>query len=116
MVKPAPNVLGIFPPPDRDACLHAISRALLRIRSERGLHCAEIAKLADCSADTIENATNEKSLLSFDAVARLGFYFPEEFGVVEALWQCRASQDVTVSEKFDAIHVALERLRKECAA
>lgn len=107
-----PNVLGIFAAPGRDDCLKAISRSLLRIRSEQGLTCAQIGKALGVSADTIENATNEKSLLGFEALALLGFYFPDEFRVVEELWTMSAAPEPSPADRIDRMERELEALWK----
>lgn len=107
-----PNVLGIFAAPSRDDTLKAISKALLRIRSEQGLTCEKIGKALGVSSDTIENATNEKSLLGFEAIALLGFYFPDEFRVIEELWTMSAAPEPSPVERIDRVERELEALRK----
>lgn len=52
-----------------------------------GLTWTALADLLRCSLDTIVSARDEKSLLSFDLVARLGYHFPDEFRVVSQLWE-----------------------------
>lgn len=87
---------------------------MLRIRST-GWTCEQLGKLLECSADTVENASNERSLLSFDSIARLGYHFPEEFGLIEALWTCRATPEPTPTERLERIERELKALREEVA-
>jgi transcriptional regulator with XRE-family HTH domain len=110
-----PQVSGLFPPPNRETSLHAISRALLRLRAN-GWSMAELAKLLDCSADTIENASNERTLLNFESVARLGYHFPDEFNLIETLWTCRAVSPPTQSERLATIRKHLDALEREVVA
>ena len=110
----AGNVLPIFSAPGRDDCLKAVARALLRIRSN-GWSCEAIGKALDCSADTVENASNEKSLLCFASLARLGFHFPEEFQLIETLWTCRVVEQPTVADRLDRIDRELDAIRKAAA-
>lgn len=63
--------------PSREASLHAIAKVILAVRSA-GITYKEIARAIDVSPDTIEGAAVEKSLLLFDAVARLVYLFPNE--------------------------------------
>ncbi len=107
-----PTVLGLFNPPSRDDCLKAVSRALLRIRSN-GWTCDSLGKALDCSGDTIENASNEKSLLCFTSLARMAFHFPDEFDLVEALWTCAAVEEPTALDRLDRIEREAGAVRKE---
>lgn len=109
-----PNVFGLFPPPNRETALHAISRVLLRIRSN-GWTCEALGRQIGVSADTIENASNEKSMLHFESVALLGFHFPEEFALIEALWNCRPVEQPTVSDRLQRIEREIDAIRKDAA-
>jgi hypothetical protein len=115
MHGPSPQVLGLFGEPTRETSLHAISRALLRIRST-GVTCAALGKVLACSADTIEAASNEKSLLNFESVALLGFHFPQEFSLIEALWNCRPTNEPTLTSRLDALQGQLDAVRGELGA
>jgi hypothetical protein len=109
------NVLPIFSPPTLADCENAISRALLRIRSN-GLCMTQIAKALNCSAGTIENASNAKSLLNFESVALLAFHFPEEFALIEGLWTFRAAVALTPIDRIARIEGDISAIRKEFAA
>jgi hypothetical protein len=87
---------------------------LLRIRSH-GWSRDALGGLIGCSADTIDNASNEKTMLSFDCIAALGFNFPEEFALVESLWNCRASTPPTTAERLERIEREASAIRKELA-
>lgn len=106
------NVIGLFPPPSRDVALHAISRALLRIRCN-GWTCEALGGKIGVSKDTIENASNEKSMLSFESIALLAYHFPEEFTFIEALWNCRPTEQPTVADRLERIERELDAIRKE---
>ncbi len=93
------SVLGLFPCPRRADSLRAVSLCLLRIRSN-GLSYKQIAAMLDCSADTVENACNEKSLLGFDHIAALAYHFPDEWQIVETLWNCRPARKRTIADKL----------------
>ena len=108
------NVLGILAAPDRETSLRAISLALLKVRASHGLTYKELGKMLECSADTVEGATNEKSMLSFDAIARLGYFFPDEFGIVCELWAC-TDRKPTVADRLERIERELDAIRREAA-
>ena len=114
MASIPPKISGLFPPPDRTDCAKAVARALLRIRSE-GWSLEKLGKLLDCSGDTIANASNEKGLLSLDSVALLGYYFPEEFSLIESLWTCAPTKPLTVAERLDVIEMHQAAIRREVA-
>jgi hypothetical protein len=105
------NVLELFSAPSRQDCLTAVSRALLRIRSNGWTRDA-LGKALDCSADTIDNATNETSMLCFSSIARLAFHFPDEFALIEGTWSCCAAPAPTPLERIAA---AQEQIRKALA-
>ena len=105
------GVLGFLFAPDRSISLRAISLALLRVRSLDGMTCAKVGQALDCSADTIRAASNEETLLSFDAVARLVFLFPDQCGPIHDLWN-REPSALTAEEHKAAIeHHSAELLR-----
>lgn len=110
------NVLGIIGAPSREDSLAAISKCLLRIRSEHGLTNIQIGKVLECHADCVANAIAEKNLLSLDTVARLGYFFPEEFKVIEQLWTYSAAPLRTVPERIDSLHRELDRIKRELVA
>ena len=106
-----PKVLPHFPPATREDALNAIARALLRIRSQ-GWSCPALARELDCSADTVENASNEKSLLSFESIVLLATKFSDEFQLIEALWTMRPPAPVTADDHRAAIERHTEALVK----
>lgn len=115
MATSSGKILSLFKEPDRTSSLRAVSLFLLRVRAH-GHTCADLAKIAECSADTIANATNEQTLLSFDALARLGFRFHEEFKLVETLWNCGPVDEPTIAERLDRIVREVELVRKALPA
>lgn len=115
MASNAPKVSGLFPPPERNDCQHAIARTVLRIRSQ-GWSREALGKLLGCCADTIDNASNEKGLLGFDIVAALLFHFPEEAAPIAALWNNHAVAPLTVSERLARIGSDLRAVEREVAA
>jgi lambda repressor-like predicted transcriptional regulator len=110
----APTVFPHFPPATRDDALKAIARALLRIRS-KGWSCAALGKELDCSADTIENASNERSLLSFENLLPLATKFPDEWKMVEALWTLRPPEQPSLPDRLERIERELDAIRREAA-
>lgn len=115
MHKPKPNVLGIFQEPNRESSLEAISRALLRIHANHNLTWKKLAKKLDVHADTLAGAVKGHNLLSFDSVARLGFYFPDEFELIETLWLSSVSPVPTIDDRLDAIESEVAAIRREVA-
>lgn len=103
-----PTVLPHFPCATREDTLKAISRALLRIRSH-GWSCGALGRELQCSDDTIENASNEKSLLSFDSIVLLASKFSDEFKLIEALWTLSSAAPLSAADHCEAInhHAAL---------
>lgn len=73
-----PQVPHISDAPDRELSLNAVSRALLKVRARDGMTCAKLGKILECSADTIQTASNGESMLCFVAIARLVRFFPYE--------------------------------------
>jgi hypothetical protein len=110
----AANVLALFAAPSPTDCENAISRALLRIRAS-GVTCAQLGKVLGCCPGTIENASNEKSLLGFDHIALLAFHFPDEWALIETLWTCRAVDVPSVADRLDRIESQVAAIRREVA-
>ena len=110
-----PLVPGLFPPPCREMTLNAISRALLRIRSN-GVSTKKLMEAIDASADAIASSIAEESLLNFNSIARIGFHFPEEYKMIEALWTCSTPAPVTTADRLDRIDHELTAVRKGLAA
>jgi len=104
------NVLGFLSAPDREDSLKAVSLAILRIRS-RGMTFKEIAKALDCSVDCLANAVAEKNLLSFDAVARLGHFWPEDFAVIAQLWG-RGTEAPSLHERVARVQHELNAIQR----
>jgi len=114
MTSRCPKVSGLFPPPDRTDCLKAISRALLRIRSE-GYSLDALGTALGCNGDTVANASNEKTMLSFESIALLGFHFPEQFNLIAGLWNCHASAPLTIADRLERIEREAAAIRREVA-
>lgn len=110
------NVLGIIGAPSREDSLKAISKCLLRIRSEHSITNIQLGKVLECHADVVGNAISEKSLLNFDTVARLGYFFPDEFRIIEELWAYSAAPQRTLPERIDGLHRALDQIKRELVA
>jgi len=106
-----PNVLGFLAAPAKGDCQRAISLALLKVRSHKDMTCDKLAKLLECSAETIRNASNEETLLSFDAVARLCYLFPLETTPIHELWDGPAEQP-SPAERIERIERELGALRE----
>jgi len=107
----APNVFAFLAAPSRDASLFAVAKVVLAVRG-LGLTYKEIAKAIDVSPDTIEGAAAEKSLLSFDAVARLCYLFPGEAAPLFDLMRPTREQPTT-AERIERIERELSAIRKE---
>ena len=107
----APEVFGILAAPSREISLKAVSLALLRVHANHeGVTWAQIAKLLECSVETVTAARDEKNLLSFDCIARLGYFFPAEFRVVRQLWENAPEQRGYDEELADIVR-RLDALR-----
>jgi hypothetical protein len=105
------SVLGFLFAPDRGSSLRAVSLALLKVRAIDGMTCAKVGQALECSADTIRAASNEETLLSFDAIARLVFLFPDQAQPIHELWN-REPSALTAEEHKAAIeHHTAELLR-----
>lgn len=111
MATNPPNVFGFLAAPSREASLHAIAKVILAVRSA-GITYKEIARAIDVSPDTIEGAAVEKSLLSFDAVARLVYLFPNETRAICELMRPPVEQP-TSAERIERIERELEALRRD---
>lgn len=105
-----PEVLPLFIEPEREDSLRQISLALLSIRAD-GVTCKEIARKIGCHYDTVEAASNEHSLLSFDSIAKLCFHYPKARPFIVGLWGMGASAEPTETERFERIERELAALR-----
>jgi hypothetical protein len=108
------NVLGFLAAPDRESSLRAISLALLKVRALDGMTCEKLGKTLECSADTIRNASNEETLLGFDSVMRLCYFWPDESAPIRALQQ-PPTEAPTVADRLERIERELDAIRKEAA-
>lgn len=108
------NVLSLLPPPSLEDCENAISRALLRVRSN-GVSRDVLANKLNCSPSTIDNASNCRSQLQFDSVARLIYHFPEVLPLIEGLWSLRAIAKPTLDDRIDRIERELAAIREQAA-
>ena len=104
------NVLSLLPPPSLGDCEDAISRALLRLRSN-GIQRDVLARKLNCSPSTIDNASNCRTQLHFDTVALLVYYYPEVLPLIEGLWSLRAIAKPTVDDRIDRIERELNAIR-----
>ena len=113
MASNAAKVFSLIPDPDRNDCLRAVSMAILRIRSQGWSRDALATKIG-CSADTIDNASNEKTMLQFDSIVLLARNFPDEFKLVSGLWDDEANKPLTRAERADRIAKDTAILLREC--
>lgn len=111
----AAKVFGLFTDPGRNDCLRAVSLALLRVRAS-GETCDDIATQLGCHPDTVENASNEKSMLSFDCIAKLAARYPDVAPLIEGLWHGTPAPEPTPVERLSRIENDLNALRREIAA
>lgn len=102
--------------PDRETCQSAISRALLKIRSDYEMTAKELARIVGCSPDAIYSATNEENLLSLDSVALLCDAFPDECAPIRALFAGGIAPVPTPAERLERVERELTALRREIAA
>lgn len=109
------QVCGLFNAPSREDALFAISRAVLRIKADTGETYTAIGKVLDCSADTLERAANEQSLLNADTLLRIQFHFPEAYQFVEQIATGSIAPRKTAADRFDLIERQIDALRKELA-
>lgn len=96
------HVLGFLSAPDRQTSLRAISLALLKVRSLDGMTCEKLGKVIECSADTVRAASNEETLLSFDTVKRLQYFFPDQCEPIRELTD-HAVKEMTAADHEAAI-------------
>lgn len=108
------NVFGFLSAPERASSVRAISLALLKVRALPDMTCEKLGKALECSADTIRNASNEETMLSFDSVARLCYFWPDESAPIRALL-IPPSEAPTVADRLERIERELEAIRKEAA-
>lgn len=107
------NVLGFLSAPDREMSLKAISLALLKVRAIDNMTCEKLAKAIGCCVDTVRNATNEGTLLSFDSVAALLYHFPEHTQTIRQLYD--NAPVLTPADRLERMARDLEALRQEVA-
>jgi len=108
------NVLSLLPPPSLDDCENAISRALLRLRSN-GIHRDELARKLNCSASTIDNASNCRTQLNFESVVLIAYHYPEVWPLIEGLWSLRPIAKPTLDDRIDRIERELDAIREQAA-
>ena len=108
------NVFGFLCAPDRECSLRAISLALLKVRALPDMTCEKLGKALDCSADTIRNASNEETLLAFDSVSRLCYFWPDQSAPIRALIM-PPSEAPTVADRLERIERELDAIRREAA-
>lgn len=101
--------------PDRSMSLLAIARALLKVRTLDGMTLAKVGEALGCSGDTVADASNELTLLSFDKVARLVFLFPDQCGPIFDLWNREPSAKSAEEHRAAIEHhtAALARMATE---
>ncbi|MEI6644101.1 MAG: hypothetical protein WCL10_18935 [Novosphingobium sp.] len=109
-----PNVLSLFPPPSLEDCENAISRALLRLRAD-GHHRDELARKLNCSASTIDNASNCRTQLHFESVALLAYHYPDVWPLIEGLWSLRPIAKPTLDDRIERIERELDAIREQAA-
>lgn len=107
------NVLPFMDPPKESDCKHAIAKALLAIRST-GVSYEKIADELNVNVKTIHNAVAENCHLSFVSVAKIGYHWPDHFGVISELWG-RGATAPTLEDHLDRAERALAAIRREVA-
>jgi hypothetical protein len=110
-----PNVLPIFPEPDRKCSVTVIACAIRKAKYEQGLTNAELAFQLRCDASTIENAEAERNLLSFDTVARLLRKYPQHCAGIRQLWELEPIEAPTLDARLERIEREAATIRKELA-
>ena len=105
----SPQVLCLFTAPDRISALSAIGRTIGCIQRTHALSYVEIAKVLECSPDTVERAARHDTLLNFDTVARLAHFFPECADTIRQMF------DPAITAAPPTIEERLERIEREAA-
>lgn len=104
---------GLFPP-TKEVCLKAIGIAMAKVRA-RGVSREQLADALGCSVDVISAATNEENLASFDTIARLCYYFPEECAELRAMLTGTPVEIPTVKDRLERIERELDAIRRVAA-
>lgn len=108
----AGNVLSLFSLPTEKDCARVVSIALLQVRAT-GRKPDEIAKQIGCHPKTVENASNERTMLSFPLIALLMARYPEVIPIISSLWSDAAAATPSADERFDRIERHLAAIRQE---
>ena len=112
----APHVLCLFGRPDRTSALAAIARVIWLVKRRHALSCAEIAKVIECSPDTIERALNRETMLGADNLAALLWSFEDCAEPWQRLCQPEAAPEMTIEERLQRIEREAATIRREIAA
>jgi hypothetical protein len=105
--------LSLFGRPRSKDCLAAISKAVLRARSNHDLTNEQLANGLGCSTGTIKNALSESSMMRTDTLLRFGYFFPEEFAPIQALMSGAVPEAPTVADRLERIETHLDAIRRE---
>lgn len=97
----APNVLPIFPEPDRKLSLSVIAAAVRKTKFHEELTNSELAFELRCDPGTVENAEAERTLMVFDTVARLLRKYPQHCAGIRQLWELEPVEELTASDHLE---------------
>lgn len=112
----SPQVLCLFGAPDRTSALSAVARTVGLIQRRHALSYVEIARVIECSTDTIERAAREETLLSFDAVARLGYFFNDCADPIKRLFEPSIVEPTTLEDRLQRAETEILTVRRELEA
>jgi hypothetical protein len=111
----SPHVLSLFGRPDRKAALAAIGRVIHLIRRNHAFSFVEIAKVVECSPDTLERAYRHETQLQAETIASLLWAFPDCAGPWERLCRPEAVPEATIEERLERIEREASTIRRAIA-
>lgn len=115
MRNPA-NVLPLYDPPRQKAYRAAVARMIRELKAREGLSNTALGEEIGCCGETISNAENEHNDLNPVTLLRIAYHFGEEaIEPVRQLYLRSHVEPLTVSERFDALQIQIETIRKEVA-
>ena len=115
MHSPA-NVLPLYDPPRQKAYRAAVAHMIRDLKAREGLSNVALGEEIGCCGETISNAENEHNDLNPVTLLRIAYRFGEEaIDPVRQLYLRRHVEPLTISERFDALQIQIETIRKEVA-
>lgn len=113
----APNVIGLFGPPNQRAYRAAVAKCIRELKSRHNLNNVSLGEHLGCSDQTIVNAENEETDLNAVTLLRAAYAFGESaIAPVRALYLCEQSTPLSLSDRFDELQAHLNGIRKEVSA